>query len=81
MVTIAPVIDNRPEAVSSAHWGDVSTTSFEATFLEATLKLLTIEVPARAIQDNPLSSITLISMDAEITQSQCNKSTHEVTRI
>ncbi len=85
MVTSVLVRDNRPEAVSSAHWGDISTTSFEAAFeaafLKATLKLLAIIIPARAFQDNPPGSLTFTSMDAEITKSQPDTSTHEETSI
>jgi hypothetical protein len=85
MVTSALVKDNRPEAVSSAHWGDVSTTSFEAAFLDATLKSLAIKIPALSAQDNdiqnPPGSITFTSVDSEITKSQCNQPGREETRM
>src|SRR5207253_604177 len=49
---VTDALDNEPEAVSSAHWGDVPTCSSDATLLQAMLKLLETNSPALAVQDN-----------------------------
>lgn len=69
---IANAMDTRPEAVSSAHWGDVPEISTEATLLDALLKLLATNAPALATND-PQSQqhtgyVTLVSINHEIAQ-------------
>ncbi len=82
---VTDALDNEPEAVSSAHWGDVPTCSSDATLLQAMLKLLETNAPALAIQDNdtqkPLGYITLASINREITKTRSNKSSLEETKI
>src|SRR5690349_14238276 len=46
---VADALDNRPEAVSSAHWGDVPTCSEDETLLQAMLQLLETNAPALAV--------------------------------
>src|ERR1051326_4745557 len=48
-------LDREPEAVSSAHWGDVPACSSDATLLEAMLKLLASNAPALSVQDKDTS--------------------------
>ena len=68
---VSNTIDNRPEAVSSAHWGDVPTISSDATLLDALLKLLQTNAPALSIQPSNTQPntgyITLASLNHEIT--------------
>jgi osmoprotectant transport system ATP-binding protein len=82
---VTDALDNEPEAVSSAHWGDVPTCSSDATLLKAMLKLLETNAPALAIQDKdtqePLGYITLASINREITKTRSNKTTLEETKI
>jgi osmoprotectant transport system ATP-binding protein len=82
---VTDALDNEPEAVSSAHWGDVPTCSSDATLLQAMLKLLETNAPALAIQDKdtqvPLGYITLASINREITKTRSNKTTLEETKI
>ncbi len=65
-VTVA--LDNEPEAVSSAHWGDVPTCPSDATLLQAMLQLLETTAPALSIQDNQEHHgyVTLASINHEI---------------
>src|SRR5579863_2842290 len=71
---VLDALDGKPDAVSSAHWGGVPTTSSDATLLEAMLKLLETNAPALAVQDkdtqDTLGYITLASIKHEITKSQ-----------
>ena len=82
---VTDALDNEPEAVSSAHWGDVPTYSSDATLLQAMLKLLETNAPALAIQDKdtqkPLGYITLASINHEITKTRSNKTSLEETKI
>ncbi len=82
---VSDALDREPDVVSSAHWGDVPTTSSQATLLEAMLKLLETNAPALAVQDkdtqDPLGYITLASINQEITRSQRNESSREETKI
>ena len=82
---VTDALDNEPEAVSSAHWGDVPTCSSDVTLLQAMLKLLETNAPALAIQDKdtqkPLGYITLASINREITKTRSNKSSLEETKI
>lgn len=84
-VPVYDALDKEPEAVSSAHWGDVPSCSSDATLLEAMLKLLETNAPALAIQDkdthNALGYITLASINREITRSRSNVMAPEETRI
>ena len=69
---VSDALEGEPEAVSSAHWGDVPTCSSDATLLEAMLKLLETNAPALAIQDKDTSEhlgfITLASINRELTK-------------
>ncbi len=82
---VIDALDNEPEAVSSAHWGDVPTIPAGATLLDAMLHLLESNAPALAVEDkdlqDPLGYITLASINHEITRTQSNKTTAEETRI
>ena len=76
-------LDNEPEAVSSAHWGDVPTCSSDATLLEAMLKLLETNSPALAVQDKDnsdrLGYVTLSSINKEITKAGHSESADTVS--
>ena len=78
-------LDREPEAVSSAHWGDLPTISSDATLLTAMLKLLETNAPALQVQDkdtqDPPGYITLASINQEITRARRNESQPEETRI
>jgi len=82
---VSDALDAEPEAVSSAHWGDVPTSSSDATLLDAMLKLLETNSPALAIQDKDTSEslgyITLASINQEITKTRSNEAQPEETRI
>jgi osmoprotectant transport system ATP-binding protein len=82
---VADALDNRPEAVSSAHWGDVPTCSEDETLLQAMLKLLETNAPALAVQrkdaDNLLGYVTLTSINHEITRVRGNQTAPEETHI
>ncbi len=82
---VIDALDNEPEAVSSAHWGDFPTCTSDATLLQAMLKLLETNAPALTIQDKdshePLGYITLASINREITKTQSNKTALEETTI
>lgn len=76
---VTSVLDNRPETVSSAHWGDEATCSSDATLLNALLRLLSTKAPALTIVDSqthePLGSITLASINREITATHASRDT------
>ena len=82
---VSDALDGKPEAVSSAHWGDLPTSSSDATLLEAMLKLLETNAPALAIQNKDtqefLGYITLASINHEITKVRSQESSREETRI
>ncbi len=67
---VAAALDNRPETVSSAHWGDGDACSSDATLLDAMLQLLSSKAPSLAILDShthdPLGSVTLASINREL---------------
>lgn len=69
---VSDAIDNRPDAVSSAHWGDSPSTAPNATLLDAMLTLLQTNAPALAVADGtsqePLGYITLASINQQITR-------------
>lgn len=78
-------LDREPEAVSSAHWGDVPTCDSDATLLSAMLKLLETNAPALAVQNKDTQEragyITLASINREITRSNRNETAPEETKI
>ena len=82
---VSDALDPEPEAVSSAHWGDVPSSSSDATLLDAMLKLLETNSPALAIQDKDTSErlgyITLANINHEITKTRSNEAQPEETRI
>jgi osmoprotectant transport system ATP-binding protein len=82
---VTDALDGKPEAVSSAHWGDVPASSSDATLLEAMLKLLETNAPALAVQNKDthesLGYITLASINHEITKTRSNVAKPEETRI
>jgi len=82
---VADALDGEPDAVSSAHWGDLPTSSSDATLLTAMLKLLETNAPALAVQDkdtqDPLGYITLASINQELTKMRSHESLPEETRI
>jgi len=82
---VTDALDGKPEAVSSAHWGDIPTSSSDATLLEAMLKLLETNAPSLAVQDKnthePLGYITLASINHEITRVRSNETAGAETRI
>jgi len=71
---VTTAMDQRPEAVSSAHWGDAATCSSDATLLSAMLKLLETNVPALLIQHEDtheaIGTVSLASINREITQAR-----------
>ncbi|HYB00981.1 MAG TPA: ATP-binding cassette domain-containing protein [Ktedonobacteraceae bacterium] len=82
---VTDALDGKPEAVSSAHWGDVPTNSSDATLLEAMLQLLETNAPALKVQNKDtqeaLGYITLASINQEITKTRSNVQEPEETRI
>lgn len=82
---VSDALDREPEAVSSAHWGDLPTIASDATLLTAMLKLLETNAPALQVQEkdsqNPPGYVTLASINREITQLRRNESLPEETRI
>jgi osmoprotectant transport system ATP-binding protein len=76
---VTDALDNEPEAVSSAHWGDVPTIAADAPLLTAMLDLLASNAPALSVQDTAqsyLGYVTLASINSVITHVQSNKMTH-----
>ncbi len=82
---VTDTLDRKPEAVSSAHWGDSPTISSDATLLQAMLKLLETNAPALEVQTNDtqasLGYITLANITQQITQTHSNIQEPEETRI
>ncbi len=82
---VADALDQEPEAVSSAHWGDLPTSTSDATLLTAMLKLLETNAPALQVLDkatqDPLGYITLASINHEITKSRRDENLPEGARI
>jgi osmoprotectant transport system ATP-binding protein len=83
---VADALDNRPEAVSSAHWGDVPTCSEDETLLQAMLQLLETNAPALAVQrkedsQDHLGYVTLSSINQEIAKIRSSQNAPEETRI
>jgi osmoprotectant transport system ATP-binding protein len=75
-------LDSRPDVVSSAHWGDAATSTSDATLLDAMLQLLQSKAPSLAIFDShtheSLGSVTLTSINREITATHANLDTRPV---
>ena len=82
---VSDALDNQPESVSSAHWGDVPICSSDATLLSALLQLLETNAPALTIQDQatqkPLGSITLARINHTIIQHRNDTVVKEETHI
>lgn len=82
---VTDALDNEPETVSSAHWGDTSRISSDATLLDAMLEFLETNAPALAVQNQdtqePLGYITLASINHEITKARSHETKPEETRI
>jgi osmoprotectant transport system ATP-binding protein len=82
---VTDALDNEPETVSSAHWGDIPRISSDATLLDAMLKFLETNAPALAVQNQdtqePLGYITLASINHEITKARRHETKPEETRI
>ncbi|GAC1362381.1 MAG: hypothetical protein NVS2B12_23220 [Ktedonobacteraceae bacterium] len=83
---VIDALDKEPEAVSSAHWGDVPEIVATSTLLDALLKLLESNASALAIKDpqqdqRHLGYITLASLNKEITRSHQRSTTPEETHI
>src|SRR6266699_188224 len=82
---VSDALAGEPEAVSSAHWGDVPTCSSDATLLEAMLKLLENNAPSLAVQDRDthelLGYISLASINHEITRMHSNETARAETII
>ena len=80
---VSDAIDNRPDAVSSAHWGDSPSTASDATLLDAMLTLLQTNAPALAVTDGtsqePLGYITLASINQQITRARNSEQSHTET--
>ena len=68
---VTAALDNRPDVVSSAHWGDEATCSSDATLLDAMLQRLSTKASSLTIIDSqtrdPLGPVTLASINREIT--------------
>jgi osmoprotectant transport system ATP-binding protein len=73
---VTAALDEQPETVSSAHWGDLATCSSDATLLDAMLQILSSKAPALAIinqqTQETLGSVTLASINREITISHAH---------
>ena len=81
---VVDAIDAEPEAVSSAHWGDVPSINADTTLLQAMLKLLQTNAPALAIVEEDkhlLGYITLANINRQITHARGNKGSREETVI
>jgi len=82
---VTDALDGKPEAVSSAHWGDLPGSTSDVTLLEAMLKLLETNAPALKVQNQDtqeaLGYITLASINQEITKTRSNIQEPEETRI
>jgi len=80
---VTDALDGKPEAVSSAHWGDGPSCSSNATLLDAMLLLLETNAPALTVYSTdthePLGYITLASIHHEITKAHSDESKVEET--
>src|SRR6266536_3371047 len=80
---VTDALDAKPEAVSSAQWGDIPTIFSGSTLLQAMLKLLETNAPALSISDNQdhREYITLASINREITSLRGKETTRAETTI
>jgi osmoprotectant transport system ATP-binding protein len=82
---VSDALEREPEAVSSAHWGDVPACSSDATLLEAMLKLLASNAPALSVQDKDTSQhlgyVSLSSINHEITKLGHHENVGQATKI
>lgn len=82
---VSDALDREPEAVSSAHWGDGATCTSDATLLQAMLELLQTNAPALTVQDKdthePIGTVTLASINREITRTNRNETAPQETKI
>jgi len=82
---VSDALEREPEAVSSAHWGDVPACSSDATLLEAMLKLLASNAPALSVQDKDTSQhlgyVSLASINHEITKLGHHENVGQATKI
>lgn len=73
---VTAALDNQPEVVSSAHWGDATTCSSDANLMDAMLQLLQTKAPSLLVieqsSDKTLGIVTLASINREITASRAN---------
>lgn len=70
---VTNALDNRPEVVSSAHWGDVPSSPSDATLLDALLTLLATNAPFLTVHKTPddttpAGTVSLASINREIMQ-------------
>ena len=82
---VSDALDREPEAVSSAHWGDLPTSSADTTLLEAMLKLLQTNAPALAVLDQntheSLGYVTLASINRAITKTRASEDSQITSKI
>ena len=82
---VSDALDREPEAVSSAHWGDLPTSSADTTLLEAMLKLLQTNAPALAVLDQntheSLGDVTLASINRAITKTRASEDSQITSKI
>jgi osmoprotectant transport system ATP-binding protein len=82
---VSDALDNRPEAASSAHWGDIPACTSDATLLDAMLLLLQTNAPALTITDKetqqPLGYITLTTINQQITRARNQERSHAKTTV
>src|SRR2546429_713222 len=81
---VSDALEGEPEAVFSAHWGDVPTCSSAAPLLAAMFELLETTAPALSIQDKDTSEhlgyVTLSSINHEITKTRHREHAGEATK-
>lgn len=82
---VADALATEPEVVSSAHWGDVPSSSSAATLLDAMLLLLETNAPALNVYTmdthDHLGYVTLTSINREITRTRNKEPKVEETKI
>src|SRR5579883_1143009 len=84
---VTNALDNRPEVVSSAHWGDVPSSPSDATLLDALLTLLATNAPFLTVHNapddtTPAGTVSLASINREIMQlRQQNSQVHTQAEI
>ncbi|GCE11571.1 ABC transporter ATP-binding protein [Tengunoibacter tsumagoiensis] len=73
-LSVLDAIDGRPEAVSSAHWGDLPGIAADTSLFDALLQLLSTNAPALVItnpsSDTPYGAVTLASLTQQINRSR-----------